>query len=109
MKSSFAIWLRDVGVISLNNQEIGRSFTPEDQETLGRFAAWAALAVANARLFEASTQRQAQLTSILEINRSIANSEDMPSLLTRIAQEAPRLVGADGASTPAPECSPTEF
>jgi PAS domain S-box-containing protein len=45
-----------------------------------------------------STHRQERLTSILEINKRIASSADQAELLSSIAQEAARLVGADGAS-----------
>lgn len=45
----------------------------------------------------ALSRRQAWLTSILDINKRIAASEDMPSLLGRIAEGAVQLVGADGA------------
>ena len=47
--------------------------------------------------FEDSTRRQAWLATILDINKRIAAHEDMASLLAQIAEEAKRLLGADGA------------
>jgi signal transduction histidine kinase len=47
-------------------------------------------------LFQDVTQRQARLAAILDINKRIATNEDMASLLAQIAEEAARLLGADG-------------
>jgi PAS domain S-box-containing protein len=89
---------RLVGVLLVAHAQPGRHFTPQDRELLTVLAAQAAVAIENARLFEESAQRQAWLSSILEMNKRIAMSEDMPSLLSRIATEAARLVGAEGAN-----------
>jgi PAS domain S-box-containing protein len=89
---------RLVGVLFVAHAQPGRHFTPQDRELLTVLAAQAAVAIENARLFEESAQRQAWLSSILEMNKRIAMSEDMPSLLSRIATEAARLVGAEGAN-----------
>ena len=89
---------RLVGVLLVAHAHPGRPFTPQDRELLTVLAAQAAVAIENARLFEESAQRQARLSSVLEINKRIAMSEDMPSLLSRIATEAARLVGAEGAN-----------
>jgi GAF domain-containing protein len=89
---------RLVGVLFVAHAQPGRHFTPQDRELLAVLAAQAAVTIENARLFEESAQRQAWLSSILEMNKRIAMSEDMPSLLSRIATEAARLVGAEGAN-----------
>jgi GAF domain-containing protein len=89
---------RLVGVLFVAHAQPGRHFTPQDRELLAVLAAQAAVAIENARLFEESAQRQAWLRSILEMNTRIAMSEDMPSLLSRIATEAARLVEAEGAN-----------
>ncbi|HSX79555.1 MAG TPA: GAF domain-containing protein, partial [Candidatus Saccharimonadia bacterium] len=89
---------RLVGVLLVGHAQPGRYFTPQDRELLAVLAAQAAVAIENARLFEESAQRHARLSSILEMNKRIAMSEDMPSLLSRIATEAARLVGAEGAN-----------
>src|SRR5262245_24554131 len=89
---------RLVGVLLVGHAQPGRHFTSQDRELLAVLAAQAAVAIENARLFEESAQRQAWLRSILEMNTRIAMSEDMPSLLSRIATEAARLVGAEGAN-----------
>ena len=89
---------RLVGVLLVGHAQPGRHFTPQDRELLAVLAAQAAVAIENARLFEESAQRQAWLSNILEMNKRIAMSEDMPSLLSRIATESARLVGAEGAN-----------
>ena len=89
---------RLVGVLFVAHAQPGRHFTSQDRELLAVLAAQAAVAIENARLFEESAQRQAWLSSVLEMNKRIAMSEDMPSLLSRIATEAARLVGAEGAN-----------
>jgi PAS domain S-box-containing protein len=87
---------RLVGVLVVMHVEPGQGFTLQDREPLAVLAAQATIAIENARLFEDSTQRQARLANILEINKRIATNEDMASLLAQIAEEAVRLFGADG-------------
>jgi PAS domain S-box-containing protein len=88
---------RLVGVLLVAHVPPGRHFTPQDRELLTVLAAQAAVAIENARLFEDSIRRQAWLAAILDINKRIAAHEDMASLLAQIAEEAKRLIGADGA------------
>lgn len=85
-----------VGVLVIMHVESGRGFTPQDRELLAVLAAQATIAIENAWLFEDSIRRQAWLTTILDINKRIATNEDMASLLAQIAEEAARLIGADG-------------
>jgi len=88
---------RLVGVIVVGHRKEGYAFSAEDHNLLALFAAQAATAIENARLFEENTRRQARLATILGINKRIAASEDMGSLLRRVAEEATEFVGADGA------------
>jgi signal transduction histidine kinase/CHASE1-domain containing sensor protein/putative methionine-R-sulfoxide reductase with GAF domain/ActR/RegA family two-component response regulator len=88
---------RLLGVIILRSSRAGYRFTQQDHDLLSLFAAQAAIAIDKARLFEESSRRQGQLASILDINTRIATSEDMESLLSLIAEEAVRLLDADGA------------
>jgi PAS domain S-box-containing protein len=88
---------RLVGVLVVMHVEPGRGFTLQDREPLAVLAAQATIAIENAWLFEDSTRRQAWLATILDINKRIATHEDMESLLAQIADEAARLIGADGS------------
>ena len=87
---------RLIGVLVVTHDEPGRFFLIPDREPLAVLAAQATIALENARLFHESTQRQARLTTILDINKRIATNEDMASLLAQIAEEAALLIGADG-------------
>jgi PAS domain S-box-containing protein len=86
---------RLIGVLVVIHDEPGRFFLIPDREPLAVLAAQATIALENARLFHESAQRQARLTTILDINKRIATNEDMASLLAQIAEEAARLIGAD--------------
>ena len=87
---------RLIGVLVVTHVEPGRFFLMPDREPLAVLAAQATIALENARLFHESAQRQARLTTILDINKRIATNEDMASLFAQIAEEAARLSGADG-------------
>jgi PAS domain S-box-containing protein/putative nucleotidyltransferase with HDIG domain len=55
---------RTIGVISIRRVGVDRPFLPEDIELLKAFASMAASAVSNARLFEETRQRVAELETI---------------------------------------------
>jgi len=57
----------------------------------------AALALDNARLFALERDRQASLSSLLEVNKKIGALAAPESLMTSIAEEAARLLGLDNA------------
>jgi PAS domain S-box-containing protein len=86
-----------VGVITINKAGDTQRFTAEGRALFTMFAAEAALAIENARLFEEGVRRQERLTSILDINRRIATSTDLEHLVGQITQQACRLVRASGA------------
>jgi signal transduction histidine kinase len=88
---------RLVGVITLTNGGTQRPFTERDREFLTLLAAHATIALENARLFAESARRQTWLASILDINKRMATSTDGAHLMARIAEEATRLLRADGA------------
>jgi PAS domain S-box-containing protein len=88
---------RLIGVLVVTHVDPGRFFLMPDREPLAVLAAQATIAIENARLFQESIQRQAWLTTILEINKRIATNEDMASLLAQIADEAAHLLHADGS------------
>jgi PAS domain S-box-containing protein len=52
---------RLIGVITINNEGTGRSFTGEDRETLALFAAQAAIAIENSRLYQEIRQHATTL------------------------------------------------
>ncbi len=88
---------RLLGVITVSDEGTGRRFTELDRELMALFAAQAAIAIENARLFEATRQREEHLRALLATNRKIGGLVPLGPLLESIAQEAGRLLGADGA------------
>ncbi len=65
---------RLLGVVAINNAEIGRPFTDQDQSVIALFASQVAIAIENARL-HASTQRWAQeLATLNELARRLTTT-----------------------------------
>ena len=67
----------------LDKAEIGY-YRQEHADRLAAFAGQAALALQNARLFEAERQRSAQLTLLSEVSQQAAGTLDEPELLQRV-------------------------
>lgn len=86
-----------LGVLVVTQLEPAQAFYAADREPLATLAAQAAVAMENARLFRESRQRQAWLANILDINKRIATHDDMERLVEQIADEAARLIDADGS------------
>ncbi len=80
-----------VGVITLNNQEIGRSFTEQDREILSLLASQAAITIQNARLHMAVLHRSEELHVLLRASRSIMAGLDLQTILDRIVTEAAQI------------------
>ena len=81
------ILLRSVayGNLYLTEKADGEDFTEEDQETVTLLAAQAAVAIENARLYEATTQWSQQLESLNEIGNALATETDLDALLELVA------------------------
>jgi GAF domain-containing protein len=82
-----------LGVITLNNGRTGRHFTAQDGDLLGLFAAQAAIAIQNARLYENQAVRATRLHTLTRLNQLISSSLDMGAVLREIAQAAATLMG----------------
>ena len=91
------ILLRGVayGNFYLTEKSDGEDFTDEDQEIVGLLAAQAAIAIENARLYEAATQWSQQLESLNEVGNALATETDLDA--------APR--SRRPSSARAPECA----
>lgn len=74
---------RLVGVVTVDNEGVeGRTFTEDDRETLARFAVHAAIAIENARLYEAAQHELGQRQAAEEALRTIA----------RVVEQSPNIV-----------------
>jgi GAF domain-containing protein/CheY-like chemotaxis protein/HAMP domain-containing protein len=84
---------RLVGVISVNRNDPGKPFAAEDQRLLRLFAAQAAIAIENARLYQAAARRGAELEALLRATRSVMSGLDLEDILDRILAEAAKISG----------------
>jgi two-component system, NarL family, sensor histidine kinase DevS len=90
------ILLRGVayGNLYLTEKDRGEEFTEEDEELVMLLAAHAAVAIENARLYEAATRWSRQLESLHEIVRSLASETDLDRLLELVCRRLRELIGA---------------
>jgi signal transduction histidine kinase len=90
------IMLRGVayGNLYLTEKQGGEDFTDEDQETLTLLAGQAAVAIENARLYEASTRWSRQLQSLEEVGNALATETDLERLLDLGVRRQRELVAA---------------
>lgn len=91
------IMLRGVayGNLYLTEKQDGEDFTDEDEETLTLLAGQAAVAIENARLYEASTRWSRQLQSLEEVGNALATETDLERLLDLVVRRLRELVGAE--------------
>jgi signal transduction histidine kinase/DNA-binding response OmpR family regulator/HAMP domain-containing protein len=85
---------RLLGVITINNERTGRTFGPQERDLLVLFAAQAAIAIENARLYEALEKRFARLRTLTRLNQFISSSLAMDEVLREIARAAATLMEA---------------
>ncbi len=70
------------------------SFTAEDQQLVETLASQAAVAIENARLYEAATSWSEQLEALNEVGTALASEIELPRLLELIARRLRALIGA---------------
>ena len=90
------ILLRGVayGNLYLTEKAGGADFTEEDEELTLLLAAQAAVAVENARLYEAATRWSKQLESLDEVSLALASETDLSRVFELVASRLRELVGA---------------
>ena len=90
------IMLRGVafGNFYLSEKADGEDFTEEDEEVVTLLAAQAAVAIENARLYEAATRWSRQLEALHEVVRSLAGETDLDVLLDLVCRRVRELIGA---------------
>jgi len=90
------ILLRGVayGNLYLTEKADGTEFTKEDQELVTLLAAQAAVAIENARLYEAATGWLRQMESLNEIGNALLSEIELPRLLALIARRLRELAHA---------------
>jgi signal transduction histidine kinase len=90
------ILLRGVayGNLYLTEKQDGADFTEEDEELVTLLAGQAAVAIENARLYEASTRWSRQLQSLQEVGNALATETDLERLLDLVVRRLRDLLGA---------------
>ena len=90
------IHLRGVayGNLYLTEKAGGEDFTAEDEELVELLASQAAVAVENARLYEAATGWSKQLESLNEVGNALATETDLDRLLDLVARRLRELLDA---------------
>ena len=82
------------GNLYLTEKEGGIAFDAEDEELVGLLAAQAAVAIENARLYEAATLWSSQLEALNEVGTALASEIELPRLLSLITERLRALIGA---------------
>ena len=85
-----------IGFLNVDSTTPG-FFTQVHLEPLRAFADYAAAAIENARLFEASHQRVAELEAVRQASLSLTSSLELPLVLEAILEHVLQLVSADDA------------
>jgi signal transduction histidine kinase len=82
------------GNLYLTEKPNGEDFTQEDEELVTLLAGQAAVAIENARLYEASTRWSRQLQSLQEVGNALATETDLEKLLDLIVRRLRELLEA---------------
>lgn len=89
------------GHLYLTEKEGGAEFTDADEEAIVVLADWAAIAIENARLYQAGDERRAELERAVEglratteIARAVGGETELPKVLELIAKRGRALVQA---------------
>jgi signal transduction histidine kinase len=82
------------GNLYLTEKQGGEDFTEEDEDLVTLLGGQAAVAIENARLYEASTRWSRQLQSLEEVGNALATETDLDRLLDLVVRRLRELVGA---------------
>jgi PAS domain S-box-containing protein len=88
---------RVVGVLSMDNEGMDRTFTEEDRETLALFSAQAAIAIENARLYAETVRQLEDMRALYDASRATASSLALDERLEAILVQLTRVMQADRA------------
>jgi GAF domain-containing protein/CheY-like chemotaxis protein/anti-sigma regulatory factor (Ser/Thr protein kinase) len=87
---------RATGVISLQNVERERAFTEADQRLLMTLTGSLSVALENARLFEETRQRNAELALINDVQRGLAENLEMQAMYELVGDRLLEIFDAQG-------------
>jgi len=86
-----------LGAISIYWDEV---HSPDQREIglLTALAQQAAIAIENARLYEATRQQTSRLQALYEVGKALSSTLDLPQLLQQITDRAAEVIGADSCA-----------
>jgi signal transduction histidine kinase len=91
------------GNLYLTEKDGGVQFTAEDEETVSILASQAAVAIENARLYEAATRWSRQLESLNEVADALVTEFDLDRLLQLVAERLQGLLDARAVTIHLPQ------
>jgi PAS domain S-box-containing protein len=83
---------RLAGVLNVNSTQ-NNAYGDRTGETVLAFANQAAIAIENARLFEAAQRNLAEQSALLEASMAVSSSLDLKTVLARLAEQMGRAIG----------------
>jgi len=86
---------RGTGCISLQNLDREHAFSEADVRLLTTLAGSLSVALENARLFEETRQRAAELATVNSVGQALAGQLDLDALIERLGDQLRDLFGAD--------------
>jgi signal transduction histidine kinase/DNA-binding response OmpR family regulator len=86
---------RAIGRITLQNMDRENAFTPADVSLLTTLAGSLSVALDNARLFEETRQRAAELAIVNNVGQAFAERLELDALIDRLGDELQSVFGAD--------------
>ena len=86
-----------LGVLTLAHPTSGR-YGHEAQALTSTFAGYAAVAIENARLFDAAQEQAYASAALLQVAQTVANASDLDDLLASITRITPILVGVESCA-----------
>lgn len=84
-----------IGVLNVNTVQHGKLFDERDLEILGTIANQVAVAIENARLYARVNRRTQQLSSLLQISRTVGSTLNLNDVLHRLAHQICRVFELD--------------
>jgi two-component system sensor histidine kinase DevS len=88
---------RILGNLYLTEKQGARGFDERDEEIVKLLSAQAAVAIRNAALYEAESQRADEWKALFDLSREVTASDDLAVLLDSVVRRAAKLLDADVA------------
>lgn len=86
-----------IGTLVLHQMTDGKRFTEAQVLLASTIASQVALAIENAKLFQATQERLRECETLLAVSRSVSSTLDLKETLVRVAREAAVAAGADSS------------